>query len=276
MRWYINRTGAAEGPWDEPTIVGMIASGQILPNAQICMEGQQAWQALQSHPPFAQAASQPAPQVHQAAHQVHQAAQQAAPQFEQAAHQVAGGFASAANQLASGGVGPAPQLAMPTGSAAPGEGFFEQAKARGEAPSEEAKKGAQFAHLLGAGGVFIGCWACGLGGVIGTFVGKMLYKEQPSSPFALFHMNQAFLFQAVLWAVQVAVGVVGWVVAFVGAMIADVLGLVSFLFYFIHLVLFMAAVIVPVLQSGKARKGEWSEYPLVGARVMRAKAPMLK
>lgn len=276
MRWYLNRTGQAEGPFDEPTILGMIGRGEVLPHHQICVEGQQAWQGLQAHPPFAHASSQPAPQVHQAAHQVHQAAQQAAPQFEQAAHQVAGGFASAANQLASGGVGPAPQLSMPTGSAAPGQGFFEQAKARNEMISEEAKKGASFAHILGAAGVFLGCWACGLGGVVGAFVGKMLYKEQPASPFALFHMNQAFLFQAVIWAAQVAVGVLGWVVAFVGAMIADVLGLVGYFFYLINLVLFMAAVIVPVLQFGKAKKGEWSEYPLIGARVMRAKAPMLK
>ncbi|MBX3274402.1 MAG: DUF4339 domain-containing protein [Sandaracinaceae bacterium] len=285
MRWYLNRTGTAEGPFDEPTIVGMIGRGEIMPNAQICAEGAQAWQPLSAHPPFAQPAAPPQPQF-QAAPQQPQA--QAAPyqpapqqqQFEQAAHQVAGGVADAANAFAGAVSGPgglvAPQFGGAPQMAAPGEGFFEQAKARNEPISEEAKKAASMAHLLAAGGVFLGCWACGLGGVLGAFVSNMLYKESPKSPFAQFHINQAFQTQLVLWGANLAIAIVVNVLSFGLGMISPTLGsLVSFL-GILNALLFFAAIVLPLLQFGKAKNGEWSEYPMFGGRVMRAKSPMLK
>ena len=283
MRWYINRTGTGEGPFDEPTILGMIGRGEVHSGHQICVEGQQAWQPLGAHPPFGQASAGPAPQVQAAANEFAGGVQAAANQAAPVAQEVAGGMHDAANQVAAGfgSAGAAlanpqaPQFSAPS-EAAPGEGFFEQAKASGQPPSEDAKKAASMAHLLAAGGSFVGCWACGLGGVIGAFVGNMLYKEEPKSPFALFHINQALQLQIAIWLVNIVTAIIFVVLRIVGGMIFDVLGLVLGFLHLFNLVLWLAGVVLPFLQSGKAKNGEWSEYPMIGARTMRAKAPMLK
>ncbi|MCB9597666.1 MAG: DUF4339 domain-containing protein [Sandaracinaceae bacterium] len=282
MRWYINRTGNAEGPFDEPTILGMIGRGEVQPHHQICVEGQQAWQPLTSHPPFANPPpaagggggfGQPPAQGgfgQPPAQDFGAAANQAANQFGAAANDAANQFGGAANALAAG------QAPGFTSSAAAGEGFFEQAKARNEPISEEAKKAAGMAHLLGAGGVFLGCWLCGLGGVAGSFLGNVLYKEQPKSAFAQFHINQAVQFQLAVWGTNIVVAILSNVLSFVGSMIHAYVGMAFSALSLINLVLFAAAVILPFLQYGKAKNGEWSEYPVIGARVMRAKSPMIK
>jgi hypothetical protein len=259
MRWYINRTGTAEGPLDEPTIVGMIQRGELSSAHMICPEGGQSWQPLPSHPPFAHASSAPSAQVHAAA------------------DQVASGVTDAANAFA-GAVnapGSSAALSAPSG-AAPGEGFFERAKAEGQPPSDAAKAGAGMAHLLAAGGAVIGCWLCGLGGVAGAFVGSVMYKEQPKSSFALVHMNQALVFQGVCWAANLVLAIVFTGLRIVGGMIFDLLGTALSLLHLVNLAIFAAAVILPFLQSQKAKAGEWSEYPKIGAKVLGLKSPILK
>jgi uncharacterized Tic20 family protein len=60
VRFYINRGGNTEGPHDEQAIIGMITRGELDRQAYICAEGAQAWQGLDSHPPFASALAGPA------------------------------------------------------------------------------------------------------------------------------------------------------------------------------------------------------------------------
>jgi hypothetical protein len=62
VRFYISRGGNSEGPLDEQVILAMIARRELDRQAYICAEGAQAWQALDSHPPFATALAGPAPQ----------------------------------------------------------------------------------------------------------------------------------------------------------------------------------------------------------------------
>ena len=306
MRWYINRNGNNEGPLDEAVILQMIGRGELNQQSYACPEGGQAWQQLSSHPPFAQALAGPAPQVHQAAAAVATEVNAAANAFSQAfagspspqpqqqafgqpAQQQAFGqpaqqgafgqpqqqaaFAQPAAQPAFGQpAGQAPIVQAP-GAAAPGQGFFEQAKARGEVPSEAAKAAAGQAYLFSAGLAFVGC---GFGGLVGAFLGGMLYKEQPKNNFALFHINQALVFQGVCIAANIALGFVFFIIRFVAYMISDILGLIASGLTLINVVLFLAAVLLPLLQMGKAKNGEWSLMPIVGKRVMGLKAPILK
>lgn len=61
MRWFLNRSGQAEGPLEEAALVESIRRGEVPPTAQICAEGSQSWQPLLAHPPFAQASAQSKP-----------------------------------------------------------------------------------------------------------------------------------------------------------------------------------------------------------------------
>ncbi len=57
MSFYLNRTGAAEGPFPEQQILAMIQRGEIT-QANVCAVGQNQWQPIASHPAFAAAMSQ--------------------------------------------------------------------------------------------------------------------------------------------------------------------------------------------------------------------------
>ncbi|HEV8244966.1 MAG TPA: hypothetical protein VGP93_04330 [Polyangiaceae bacterium] len=57
MSFYLNRTGAAEGPFAEQQILEMIQKGEVT-QANICAVGQSQWQPLVSHPAFAAAVAQ--------------------------------------------------------------------------------------------------------------------------------------------------------------------------------------------------------------------------
>jgi hypothetical protein len=57
--FYLNRTGAPEGPFPEAQIIAMIQRGEVV-QANICPVGQTQWQPISSHPPFAQALAQKA------------------------------------------------------------------------------------------------------------------------------------------------------------------------------------------------------------------------
>lgn len=293
MRWYINRTGNAEGPIDDAAVVGMIQRGELQATHYLCQEGAQEWQPASAHPSFAQASApaapapqqQYAPQQHSPQPQPHSPQPQAfgqppAPQYGQPQSdpfgQAAAGVNDAANAFAGALGGAGGQQLVAPGAAAPGEGFFEQAEARNEPPSDAAKNAAGMAHLMGAAGVFLGCWLCGLGGVLGAFVGNILYKEQPKSPFALFHINQALVFQGGLYVVNLVLAVFIWAITFGVSFVSTTVASLLSLLYIINGLLWMVSVILPVLKAGKAKRGEWTEYPVFGAKVKNMKAPILK
>jgi len=58
MRWFLNRTGQYEGPFEEAALADMIRRGEVPAAAQVCAEGASEWKPLLSHPPFAGASSQ--------------------------------------------------------------------------------------------------------------------------------------------------------------------------------------------------------------------------
>ena len=51
MRWYVSRTGQAEGPFEETAILQWIRGGG-LPDGSVCPEGGNRWTALAQTPPF--------------------------------------------------------------------------------------------------------------------------------------------------------------------------------------------------------------------------------
>ncbi len=61
MRWYLSRTGAAEGPFDEHVLIEMIRAGQVPDHSHVAAEGGSAWQPIASHAPFASARAPAAP-----------------------------------------------------------------------------------------------------------------------------------------------------------------------------------------------------------------------
>jgi hypothetical protein len=169
-----------------------------------------------------------------------------------------------------------PQITAPS-AAAPGQGFFEQAKARNEPIPDSAKAAAGQASLFAGAGAFVGCWLCGLGGPVGAFAGNIMYKDQPKHPFALFHINQLLVFELIIWALNITIGIISYAVSFAIAMTGiPFVGLIVYVFYLMNFALFLAAVGLPILNMGKAKNGEWNELPLVGKRVMNMKAPILK
>ena len=54
MRWYLNRTGQPEGPFEEHTLTRWIRDG-ALAAGNVCPEGGKQWMALADHLPFARA-----------------------------------------------------------------------------------------------------------------------------------------------------------------------------------------------------------------------------
>lgn len=318
MRFYISRGGNSEGPLDEQVILAMIARRELDRQAYICAEGAQAWQALDSHPPFATALAGPAPQPQAFAPQP-QAFQQPQPQafaqpqqpqsfgqpqpqsFGQPQQQAFGqpqpqqafgqpqqqsfgqqpSFSSQANQAAGQASKELNNAANAFGnafgspSAAPGEGFFEKARAQsqGQPIPESAKAAAGQAHLFAAAGALLTCGTWG--GLAGAFVASMLYKDQPKHPYALYHINQALVFQAATFIVMVAASTIVYMLRFVGVMIADILGLVFALLHVINLAIWAGSIFLAFTQSNKAKAGEWSEYPKIGKWVLGRAKPFL-
>lgn len=62
MRWYINRSGRAEGPYDEAAVLDGARSGAVPRGALVCPEGGSEWIAVERLPAFL-AALPPAPSV---------------------------------------------------------------------------------------------------------------------------------------------------------------------------------------------------------------------
>lgn len=60
MRWYINRSGGAEGPYDEAAVLDGARSGAVPRGALVCPEGGSEWVAVERLPAFA-AALPPSP-----------------------------------------------------------------------------------------------------------------------------------------------------------------------------------------------------------------------
>lgn len=53
MRWYLNRTGRPEGPYDEASIVEYARAGQIGRRVLVCAEGTSDWRPIATYPAFA-------------------------------------------------------------------------------------------------------------------------------------------------------------------------------------------------------------------------------
>jgi uncharacterized membrane protein len=144
-----------------------------------------------------------------------------------------------------------------TGIAAP----FASAKIGGYVPSEEEKKHAFYAHLFGSLSVLVAA-SSGLH-LLGPLIPMIMRQER--TPFVMFHINQSFWFQAVLFALNVIVGVLAVILMFF---------CIGWLLFPINGLLVLTAIIYPIFIGLRAKDGEWAEYPVVGEKVLSQKSPV--
>jgi hypothetical protein len=53
MRWYVERNGKGEGPFDESAIRVLIGKGEIDGTFRLCVQGEKDWRAIGLFPEFA-------------------------------------------------------------------------------------------------------------------------------------------------------------------------------------------------------------------------------
>lgn len=166
-----------------------------------------------------------------------------------------------------GGQPPQQQAWPPQQAPQPGGGDtpFASAKASGYVPSDEEKQQAFYAHLFGALGTLV---LCGTGlHLVGPLVPMFMAKQR--TPFLMYHVNQAFWFQVGLFALNAVLAIIFTILAMVTC------GIGSFLFI-LNGIPVLVAIGYPVLVGMKAKEGEWSEYAVVGAKVLAQKSPVFK
>jgi uncharacterized Tic20 family protein len=100
---------------------------------------------------------------------------------------------------------------------------------------------ARFAHL------------CGIFGILGTGI-CYLVKRNAAGPFLKDQMKEAFNFQVLVFAVAVVLSIVGMVAG-------KILGVLALVFSLASLALWVGAIVLSVLNSMKAGKGQVARYP---------------
>lgn len=132
--------------------------------------------------------------------------------------------------------------------------------------SEDAKQAAFYAHLFGALGAIVFC-----GTVLNAAapcIALALYKEQPKSPFAQFHIQQAVFFQGII----VVATIVSYIIWWIFSMVTCGIGI----FIPIPLIPILVGLIYGLVIAFKAKNGEWAEYAMIGKNVMETRSPMFK
>lgn len=139
------------------------------------------------------------------------------------------------------------------------------AAARGYLADAEEKHYAFVAHLLGA--LTNACTAGLLLPALAPLTVLLVTRRR--TPFILFHINQAFVFQAVMFTFNLALAVVFALIAVITC------GVGKFLFVF-NLVPPTVALIYGVVVAFEVRGGAWCEYAIVGDRVLQMKKPIFR
>ena len=155
----------------------------------------------------------------------------------------------------------APQGAPPGPQRAPG--YFEQAAPQWPAPTDEDKQQAFYAHLFCA---LLNLFCCGF---IFPMAGALipLAMNKSKHPFVMFHINQALIFQTIIYIVNIALYILGAIGNFC---------LVGWLLYPFNVILYLLAAIYPIIVGLKAKDGHWEKYAVVGDKVMQMTSPLFK
>ncbi len=142
---------------------------------------------------------------------------------------------------------------------------FAAAKATGYPPNDNDKEAAFYAHLFGA---LANVLFCGLAvPVVAPLIALAIKKER--GPFALYHINQAMVFQGVLFAANVVLAIVISIVALFTCGIGGVLFVLNGIPPLIGLV-------YGIVVALSAKEGQWSEYAVIGPKVLNMKSPLIK
>lgn len=163
---------------------------------------------------------------------------------------------------------PPPQGGYPPAGgygAPPGVAPFASAKASGYVPTEDEKQAAFFAHLFAAIANFVTCGM--LLPVAAPLIALAMVKQK--GPFVLFHINQSFVFQAALFAINFGLGIVISIIAFFTCGIGGIL-------YILNAIPPVIGAVYALVVAMSAKNGEWSEYAVVGPKVLESQSPLFK
>lgn len=161
------------------------------------------------------------------------------------------------------------QWGQPQGGTQPGTpdpataGWFAQAAAQWPAPNDEEKQNAFYTHLFAAG---LNVLCCGFAfPILGAFAPMMMTKSR--HPFLLFHINQSVMFQVVVFAIQMVLVVLGLLLSLL---------CIGWLMYPINAIMWLLALIYPIIVGLKAKEGQWEKYAVIGDKVLAMKSPLIK
>jgi len=133
----------------------------------------------------------------------------------------------------------------------------------GYQPDQEELTQAFNAHLFGGLAAFIFC------GLVFPIAAPLIVfaTAKEKRPFMLYHVNQSLIFQGAFFAINAGIATVGGILTFL------CIG------YFILLLLpitWLIAVIYPLVVGMGAKRGEWTEYPFIGQKLLREWKPLVK
>lgn len=184
------------------------------------------------------------------------------------------------NQYGGGGWGQQPQQGQQQGWGQPAQQGWQQGAApppAGGQPfleaknanyplTEDAKQAAFYAHLFGALAAIIFCGT--LLNAAAPLLAMALYKENPKSPFAMYHINQAFIFQGVI----VVATIIGYVLWYILMIVTCGIGA----FIPVFIIPPLVGLIYGLVVAFKVKNGEWAGYAVIGEKVLATKSPMFK
>lgn len=130
-------------------------------------------------------------------------------------------------------------------------------------PTEAEKEAAFHAHLLGGLGALVLC-----GMVFPVVLPLVPYSQaNEKTPFMLYHVNQAVIFQAGAFVLNMALATVGGILALV---------CVGYLLLMLIPIVWLISAIYPISIAFAARRGVWVEYPIIGRNVLDVWNPLFK
>jgi uncharacterized Tic20 family protein len=159
---------------------------------------------------------------------------------------------------------PSPASPSPSAQASPREGHYASAKTRSPTPTQQEIDYAYLAHLLPAIAnlIFLGFLVPVLAPI------ALLWAVKERSPFLMFHVHQSVLFQGVLFVTYLAL-------LFFAGTVSLIVGVAAMPFYMLAFSIPIVGFVLPLPIGTAAKRGEWSEYPVVGQVVLRLRKPFL-
>jgi len=140
---------------------------------------------------------------------------------------------------------------------------FAEVQAQGYTPTPEECRMAFASHVLGA----LPNLFCPLLAAFAPLLIRARVKQK--TPFILFHLNQAVIFQATLLAILVLTFLV---VSLIGQITCG-FGYILYVFCFLPP---LAGFVYPLMLAPSAKRGEWKAYEWIGEKIFKTRNPIIR